>query len=76
MNTLKQEIIDILIKEGLDEAEALAVAAVRAAFRLIVLLVPKVSNGLGVIIGPMIALVEPKVLALLDHIDGEDDQGY
>ncbi len=73
---LQEDILEILKTEGLDEAEALAVSLVKAAFRLVVLLVPQVSKGLGAIIGPMVALVEPQVLGLLDGIDGEDDEGY
>lgn len=72
----KKEIIGVLQAEGLDVAEDMAVAAVRAAFRIIMLVVPKVSNGLGAIVGPMIMLVEPLVLGMLDKIDGKDDPEY
>lgn len=72
----KKEITDILKAEGLDLAEDMAVQAVRVAFRIMIAVVPKVSNGLGAIIGPLVQIVEPQVLALLDKIDGEDDPAY
>lgn len=73
---LKNEILATLKDKGLDVAEDAAVMATRAAFALMALLVPKVSKGLGSIIGPLIMIVEPKILELLDAIDGEDDPGY
>lgn len=72
---LKKEIAKIFKTKGLDVAEDAAVMAVEAAFGLLILLVPKVSNGLGGIIVPIIQIIKPKIMALLDTIDGEDDPG-
>lgn len=72
---LKKEVLEIMKGKGLDVAEDAAVMAVEAAFALMIALVPKVSNGLGGIIVPIIAIIKPKILAILDEIDGEDDEG-
>jgi len=70
---VKAEILDSFKSEGLEIAEDTAVAATRAVFNIMRKVVPKVSFGLGGIINPLLNIVEPKVLAILDHIDGKDD---
>lgn len=72
----KSEVMGVLKSEGLDVAEDMAVQAVKAAFKILILLAPKVSQTAGAIIAPMLAVLEPRILALLDGIDGEDDPGY
>lgn len=72
----KEEIIAVLKDEGLEVGEDMAVAAVKAAFRLLLLIVPKFSVGLAAITPAIINIIEPQVLAALDKIDGEDDPGY
>lgn len=72
----KTEVVTVLKSEGLDVAEDMAVKAVRAAFKILILLAPKVSQTAGAIIGPLLAVLEPRILELLDKIDGEDDPGY
>lgn len=74
--SLKDEILEELKDEGLDVAEDSVVSAVRAAFRITRKFLPRISGGLGAIIGPMLDYAEPKVLALVDTIDGEDDPEY
>lgn len=76
---LKEEIISIIKAQGFDlsaDAEAAVVKSVKFAFELIRLLVPKVSKGLGGIIGPLTYIVEPEILKLLDSIDGHDSPDY
>lgn len=76
---LKDEILKIVQEQGFGlatEAEEAAVKSVKFAFELIRLLVPKVSVGLGRIIGPMTYLVEPEILKMLDSIDGKDNPEY
>lgn len=76
---LKEEIITIIKDQGFDlstDAEEAVVKSVRFAFELIRLLVPKVSVGLGKIIGPITYIVEPEILKLLDSIDGHDSPNY
>lgn len=75
-DALKKDILATLKTEGLDVAEDMAVVSVKAAFALIKLIVPKFSTGLGVVIGPMVDLIEPQVLKLIDTIDGVDDPDY
>ncbi len=72
---IKDEITKTLKEKGLDVGEEAAVMVVKAMFALMILLIPKVSAGLGVIVAPIVAIVEPQVLAMLDKIDGEDDEG-
>lgn len=72
---LKKQIAELFKVRGLDVAEDMAVLAVTAAFDLLILIIPKVSAGLGAIIVPMVEIVKPKVLELLDAIDGKDDPG-
>jgi len=72
----KTEVVTVLKSEGLDVAEDMAVNAVKAAFKILILLAPKVSQTAGAIIAPMLAVLEPRILELLDKIDGEDDPGY
>ena len=72
----KKEITNILKEEGLDVAEDAAVMAVKAAMKIIALLVPKVSNGLGALILPMLTYVEPLILEQIDKIDGKDSEKY
>jgi len=72
----KSEVMGVLKSEGLDVAEDMAVNAVRAAFKILIMLAPKVSQTAGAIIAPMLAVLEPRILELLDKIDGEDDPEY
>lgn len=72
----KTEVVTVLKSEGLDVAEDMAVQAVKAAFKILAALAPKVSQTAGAIIGPLLAVLEPRILELLDKIDGEDDPGY
>lgn len=73
---LSSEVIDIFKQEGLMVAEDMAVNAVKAAFRILEIVVPKVSTGLGYIVIEVMKRYEPKILAMLDKIDGVDDPGY
>lgn len=72
----KKEIVKVLKEEGLDITEEAAVAAVRGTIRLLGILLPKISNGLGAIAAPLLVYAEPLILAQIDKIDGEDDEGY
>lgn len=62
--------------QGLEVAEDVAYQLVKAAFEIVRLLVPKVSLTFGAMIGPMTRIVEPKILALIDKIDGKDNPAY
>lgn len=73
---LKKEILETLKVEGLDIAEDMAVMAVRGAFALIKVLAPKISATGGAMAIAMIAVLEPKILSLIDEIDGKDNPDY
>jgi hypothetical protein len=73
---ITKEVIHIFKEEGLMVAEDMAVNAVKAVLRIVEMVVPKVSTGLGLAIGPLIRIYEPKILAMLDKIDGQDDPDY
>jgi len=72
----KELIIGALKEEGLDVAEELAVNALRAAFKLIRNVAPKAGPDIGFIVNTVLTYAEPKLLALIDRIDGEDDPEY
>lgn len=72
----KKEIVYILKTEGLDVAEDTAVAATRAAIKLLRTIVPKLSTGFGLALNLFLDAYEPKIFELIDKIDGEDDPSY
>lgn len=74
--SLKKEIVDILKKDGLEIAEETAVQATKAAFSLLKILLPKISNGFGSFIVPMLGYAQDEVLKLIDEIDGIDNPNY
>jgi hypothetical protein len=73
--SLKDEIIEILKAEGLDIGEEAAVVASKVAFKVIKLSVTKANPAIGAVVCPIIDMIEPKVMAELDKIDGKDDPG-
>lgn len=72
----KKEIIEVFNTEGIQVAEEMAVAAVKSAFRLIAILVPKWSKAAGLMIVPVLVYIEPFVLRMVDRIDGKDNPKY
>lgn len=72
----EKEVIDVLRVNGLEVAEDMAVPAVKTAFNIVRILVPKISNGLGSIIVPLTFYAEEEILKLVDKIDGKDDPNY
>ena len=75
-DALKKEIIDTLQAEGLDKAEEMAVIALKTTFKLMRLLVPKVSTTAALMIFPLLEVMEPKFLKAIDEIDGVDSPDY
>lgn len=73
---MKNEIIEVLKKEGLPATEDAVVIAVKVAFRILGIVIPKVSSGLGKIVFPLILYAEPLVLEQVDKIDGVDSPDY
>lgn len=72
----QNEVIEILKSKGLVVGEEMAVTAVKAAFALVGVLVPRISTGLGRIIMPLISYAESEVLGMVDKIDGVDSPDY
>lgn len=69
----KKEILDILKNEGLDVAEDMAVVATKAAISILRVILPKLSNGFGLAFNLLLDAYEPRILDLLDQIDGKTD---
>lgn len=69
----KKEIVGILKTEGLDVAEDMAVVAVRSAIAILRVMMPKLSNGFGLAFNLLLDAYEPRILDLLDQIDGKKD---
>lgn len=74
----KEEILKMVADEfkakGLDIAEDLAVNAVEAVFDVIPKITAATENTLDDMAVPVLALIKPKIMELLDKIDGEDDR--
>jgi len=75
MLTPKQVLIEGLKVEGLNIAEDTAVATVRAAFKILPAVFTASENKFDDMAIPVLGILEPKVMAILDKIDGEDDPG-
>lgn len=69
----KKEILEILKNEGLDVAEDMAVVAVKSAIAILRVVMPKLSNGFGLAFNLLLDAYEPRILDLLDQIDGKKD---
>lgn len=69
----KKEITDVLKTEGLDVAEDMAVAATKAAIKLLRVVLPKVSTGFGFAFNMFLDGYEDKIFEMLDKIDGKTD---
>ena len=76
LDAIKKEIVMIGKAEGLEIIEDTAVAAVKSSFKIVKIILPKVSIAVAAILVPILELVEPKILAMLDKIDGIDDPNY
>lgn len=76
MSDIKKEVMDVLKSEGLTAAEETAVTAVRAAIKLLRLMLPKVSVGFGLAFGMFMDVYESKIYGLIDKIDGIDSPDY
>ena len=73
--SIKQMLVDELKKEGLDIAEEAAVAAARAIIRVLPMIALKTENKIDDMFVPVLTIMEPKIMEMLDKIDGEDDPG-
>lgn len=73
----KQKMKDVLVKElkdsGLDIAEDAAVIVAKGVLSAISKLVIASDNKVDDLLIPVLEIVKPKILDLLDKIDGKDD---
>lgn len=69
----KELILQTFKEEGIDIGEEVAINAVRAIFKLLRIMLPKISNGLGALAVPLANYAEEMIVQQLDKIDGEDD---
>lgn len=76
MSNIQKDVMDVLKSEGLTVAEETAVTAVRAAIKLLRLMLPKVSVGFGIAFGMFMDVYEAKIYGLIDKIDGIDSPDY
>ena len=67
---------DILAGEGLEVAEDVAVATVRSVFKALPKIAEKIPGKIDDMAVQIILLTEPKILEMLDKIDGIDDPTY
>lgn len=64
---------DELKKQGLNIAEDTAVSACKAVIKSLPAFLLATENKYDDMLIPLLGVIEPNVLALLDKIDGEDD---
>lgn len=70
--SLKEEIVELLKSKGLDVAEDAAIGVVKGLFEVLPAIVLKTENKYDDLLIPMLAVLEPKVMELLDGIDGKE----
>ena len=68
----KKKLVEILKKNGLNIAEDTAILAVKSIFKAIPEIVKETENKVDDLLIPLISVVEPSILKLLDKIDGEE----
>ena len=72
----KEIIKDILEGEGLQVAEDMAVATVRGVMKALPKIADAIPGEIDDMVVSIIVAMEPKILAMLDKIDGIDDPNY
>jgi len=72
MSEEKNIVLEELKKEGLDIAEDALAGVVKALFRAIPRILPV---SVAAVVAAVLISVEPTVLALVDKLDGQDDEG-
>ena len=72
----KDKLEDILKGEGLEVAEDAIVATVRGVFKALPKIAAIIPGAIDDMIVQIIVAMEPKILSMLDKIDGIDDPDY
>lgn len=67
---------DLLEGEGLEVAEDAAVSIVKGVFKALPKIADIIPGSIDDMVVQIIVAMEPKVLAMLDKIDGIDDPNY
>jgi hypothetical protein len=68
----KAQLVEILKRNGLNIAEDAASMAVKAVFKAIPEIVIATENKFDDLLIPLVGILEPQILALVDKIDGEE----
>ena len=71
MEELKKELVLELKKLGIELGEEAAIKLVQIAFRMMPKILAQTENKTDDLLIPLLALVEPKVIELLEKIDGK-----
>lgn len=71
MEELKKELVLELKKLGIELGEEAAIKIVQIAFRMMPKILAQTENKTDDLLIPILALVEPKVIELLEKIDGK-----
>ena len=69
---MKQMVMEELKKAGLDIAEEAAISAVKAVLAVLPKVVAKTENKYDDLLLPVLSVLEPKLMDLLDQIDGQE----
>jgi hypothetical protein len=72
----KDVISDILKGEGLEVAEDMAVATVRGVMKALPKIADAIPGEIDDMVISILVAMEPKILSMLDKIDGIDDPNY
>jgi len=68
----KAKLVEILKQNGLELAEETATMAVKAVFKAIPEIVKLTENQVDDLLIPLISVIEPPILSLIDKIDGQE----
>ena len=71
MEELKKELVLELKKLGIELGEEAAIKLVQIAFRMMPKILAQTENKTDDLLIPLLALVEPKVIEMLEKIDGK-----
>ena len=72
----KELLGDLLKGEGLEVAEDAAVSTVRGVFKALPKIADIIPGQIDDMVVQVLLLMEPKILSMLDKIDGIDDPDY
>jgi hypothetical protein len=74
MEEIKKELVEKLKSEGFEIAEDAVLKLFKVLYPFATALVLATPNKIDDVLVPILAVLEPKIIALIDKIDGEVDQ--